>query len=138
MTRPISNDSSELLAKLIADHYGQKPSGAAQSGALDGLVERRFEQAYQMRFGASQETGDGAAGVQDSSAPTEGLSSSLRAIDDAGLEAGQYAEDFISGTVSSLNELVVRAKRAELTFNYSLAIRDRLVEAYREVMRMTV
>jgi flagellar hook-basal body complex protein FliE len=137
MTRPIGNDSSELLARLIADQYGPRSGAGASGSPLAGLVERRFEEAYQLRFGAEEASGQ--ASEVDSSAPAgTGLGASLRAVDEAGLEAGEYAQDFISGEIRSINELVVRAKRAEMTFSYTLAIRDRLVEAYREVMRMSV
>lgn len=47
-------------------------------------------------------------------------------------------ERLVSGQLESFEELAAQVKRADLTFRFSLEIRNRLVDAYREVMRMTV
>ncbi len=46
--------------------------------------------------------------------------------------------DLITGKVQDIHEVAAQLKRADLTFKFSLQVRDRLIDAYREVMRMGV
>ncbi len=62
----------------------------------------------------------------------------LRSVD-AQVRAGQrLAEDLITGQVGEFHEVAAQVKRADLTLKFSLEIRNRLIDAYREVMRMSV
>jgi flagellar hook-basal body complex protein FliE len=44
----------------------------------------------------------------------------------------------IAGRIDSAHEVAARIKRADLTMKFSMEIRNRLIDAYREVMRMSV
>lgn len=58
---------------------------------------------------------------------------------DAPLQAAENLPvDVLQGRVTSPAEIAATIKRADLTFKYSLEIRNRLLDAYREVMRMGV
>jgi len=47
-------------------------------------------------------------------------------------------EDMLTGKISDFHELPGRLKQAELTFKFSLEVRNKLIDAYREVMRMSI
>ena len=52
-------------------------------------------------------------------------------------EAGQMAENFAVGKDQSLHETMIAAEKAGLSFRLLLQIRNKLLEAYQEIMRMT-
>lgn len=51
-------------------------------------------------------------------------------------EADQMAENFAVGKGESLHETIIAAEKADLSFRFLLQIRNKLLEAYQEIMRM--
>ena len=47
-------------------------------------------------------------------------------------------EEVVTGRVDEFHELAARLKQADLTFKFALEVRNKLIDAYREVMRMSV
>ncbi len=47
-------------------------------------------------------------------------------------------QELIAGQVSDFHEIAVQIKDAELSFRFAMEIRNKLIDAYREIMRMTV
>jgi flagellar hook-basal body complex protein FliE len=102
--------------------------GGNPSQAFDQLVKQITEGVE------SANAVDGPRGSSLADLVREGLGSvqgELRA-------AEELPEQVVSGQVKSFEELAAQVKRADLTFRFTLEIRNRLVDAYREVMRMTV
>lgn len=46
--------------------------------------------------------------------------------------------ELLTGKVDDFHEIAVRVKDAELSFKFAMEIRNKLIDAYREVMRMNV
>jgi flagellar hook-basal body complex protein FliE len=46
--------------------------------------------------------------------------------------------DLLSGKVGDFHEIAVQLKDAELSFKFAMEIRNKLIDAYREIMRMSV
>jgi flagellar hook-basal body complex protein FliE len=46
--------------------------------------------------------------------------------------------DLLTGRIDDFHEIAVQLKSAELSFRFAMEIRNKLVDAYREIMRMTV
>jgi flagellar hook-basal body complex protein FliE len=46
--------------------------------------------------------------------------------------------DLLTGKVDDFHEIAVQLKSAELSFKFAMEIRNKLIDAYREVMRMSV
>jgi flagellar hook-basal body complex protein FliE len=46
--------------------------------------------------------------------------------------------DLLTGKVDDFHELAVQLKSAELSFKFAMEIRNKLIDAYREIMRMSV
>lgn len=53
-------------------------------------------------------------------------------------EAGKIAEKFALGEISDIHEVMVAAEKAGVAFELVMAIRNKLVEAYQELMRTQV
>lgn len=46
--------------------------------------------------------------------------------------------EMVSGKISDFHEVAALIKQSELTFKFSLEVRNKLIDAYRETMRMSV
>lgn len=46
--------------------------------------------------------------------------------------------DLISGNVQDFHEVAMKLKQSEMSFRFALEVRNKLIDAYREVMRMSV
>jgi len=53
-------------------------------------------------------------------------------------EAGTIAEKFAVGEISDIHEVMVAAEKAGVAFELVMAIRNKLVEAYQELMKTQV
>lgn len=53
-------------------------------------------------------------------------------------DAAKIAEKFALGEVADIHEVMVAAEKAGVAFELVMAIRNKLVEAYQELMRMQV
>lgn len=82
----------------------------------------------------------------DASASTEATSSnfqssligSLKDVDAQVKQADLLAEGLITGKVKDFHEVAAVLKQSELSLKFSLEVRNKFVDAYREIMRMTV
>ena len=52
--------------------------------------------------------------------------------------ADRLPADLLSGKITDFHEIAVQLKSAELSFKFAMEIRNKLIDAYREVMRMSV
>lgn len=66
------------------------------------------------------------------------LESGVRAVDRQVQVAESMPLDLISGKIEDFHEIAVQLKSAELSFKFAMEIRNKLVDAYREIMRMNV
>ncbi|MEW6073131.1 MAG: flagellar hook-basal body complex protein FliE [Planctomycetota bacterium] len=62
----------------------------------------------------------------------------LRAVEAEIRSAERLPVDLLTGKIDDFHEVAVQIKRAELTFNFAMEVRNKLIDAYREVMRMNV
>ncbi|MBW1980196.1 MAG: flagellar hook-basal body complex protein FliE [Deltaproteobacteria bacterium] len=51
-------------------------------------------------------------------------------------QADRAAEEFASGASANIHEVMLATSKAELSFRLATAVRNKLIEAYREIMRM--
>lgn len=89
----------------------------------------KFVQEALEQTGAARE-GNAPASFSDM---LEGL---LQHVDEAQQQADVSLENLAQGDSVSLQDVVLRMEEAELTFRLMKEIRDKLITAYKEVMRM--
>ena len=65
------------------------------------------------------------------------LTTALQGVVDSGHEADRQAAAGIAGT-GNLTDVVTAVNKAELALQTTTAIRDRVVQAYQEIMRMPI
>jgi len=68
----------------------------------------------------------------------EQLQAGLTSVNAEMGRAEALAADLVTGKVSDFTAVAVQMKKAELSFRYTMEIRNKLIDAYREVMRMNV
>ena len=67
----------------------------------------------------------------------QALTDAMQGVVDAGHNADAQAASGIAGT-GNLTEVVMAVNRAELALQTTTAIRDRVVQAYQDIMRMPI
>jgi flagellar hook-basal body complex protein FliE len=66
------------------------------------------------------------------------LLQSLNKVNELQMEAEAAARDVAAGKTDELHRAVIAAEKAHLSLQLTIAIRNRALEAYQEVMRMQV
>lgn len=79
-----------------------------------------------------------AAATQAGPSFAETLQQALAATNDLQLEAGRQAELLAAGLVDDAHTVTIAAERASLALQLTVAVRNKVLEAYQEIMRMQV
>ncbi len=66
------------------------------------------------------------------------LKDSLQNVNTLQGEADKSIEGLVSGEVKDLHETMIAIEKADLSFNLMVQVRNKLIAAYEEVMRMQV
>lgn len=64
------------------------------------------------------------------------LSGAVERIDHYRTDAAQAVDNLITGETGELHSVALAAQRAELAFELGLQVRNKVVQAYQEIMRM--
>lgn len=64
------------------------------------------------------------------------LSGAVGSLESAGHEASTSVQRFLSGEGEELHSTILATQRAELSFDLFLQMRNKVVSAYQEIMRM--
>ncbi len=68
----------------------------------------------------------------------EALEDALRTVDGNMTRADRKAVQWISGEGGDLHDVLLEMQQADLSFRTMLQVRNKLLEAYKEIMRMPV
>ena len=122
----------------MVERIGQ--GGSLQREAILAAMKAQASSVDDVRAAANALAGT-AAGAPEKTAGTEfarTLQDGLRSVDGSIRDAERLPQELINGNVSDFAEVAARIKKADLSMRFALEIRNKLVEAYREVMRMPV
>ncbi len=64
------------------------------------------------------------------------LKEALDKVNQVQKNAEQMASDFALGKISNIHEVIIEAEKATIALRLTTEVRNRIVEAYREIMRM--
>lgn len=62
----------------------------------------------------------------------------LKDVNKLQLEADKMKEDLVLGEVENLHDVTIAGEKANVALQVSMGIRSKLVEAYKEIMRMQI
>ena len=64
------------------------------------------------------------------------LHSAYQGVEQTGADAARLTQQFLSGETQDLHTVAIAGQRASLQFEMLLQVRNKIVQAYQEVMRM--
>jgi flagellar hook-basal body complex protein FliE len=123
----------------MVDRIGK--GGALAREAILAAMKSQAQKADEVRQAAANLGQDLATrGAQESSASgfAKKLSEGIEAIDSGVRSIDDLPKDLVSGEIDDFHEVAVQIKKAEFGFRFAMEIRNKLIDAYREVMRMHV
>ena len=69
---------------------------------------------------------------------TQTLSESLDRVNDIQQEADLAIEDLVSGKSQNIHETMIAVGKPDIAFRMTMQVRNKIVEAYQEILRMQV
>ena len=66
------------------------------------------------------------------------LTESLDKVNDLQKQADKAIEDFATGQTRNIHETMIAVNKADIAFRLTMQVRNKIVEAYQEVMRTQV
>ncbi len=73
---------------------------------------------------------------EDGKGFSEVLKDSIKKVNDLQLEADEAIKSFAKGESKDIHETMLAMQKADISFRMMMQIRNKIVEAYQEVMRM--
>jgi len=68
----------------------------------------------------------------------ETLTKSMEEVNDEQLKADQSIKDIVAGKSKNIHETMLQIQKAELSLKTMMQVRNKILEAYKEIMRMQV
>ena len=130
MTRSIGSDPS--IARALID--GARLAASKQpSGNTEGLADEFRKKLLDRRAALESQLGTERVD-QPAGSP---LSDAIHHLDHEVKKVDDLTESFLKGE-KDFHEVAVQIRQSDLALKYAFAVRNKLVDAYREVMRMSV
>ena len=80
--------------------------------------------------------GSGAPGAEGGLAFSDLLKQALQEVNQASAQADTEARNLMTGESADMHTAMLAVQKADLSFQMMMAVRSKLIDAYREVMRM--
>lgn len=106
-------------------------------GSGGGGLNQAFEAALKRMHGKTDDIGGQDVKSQDAAGFAEMLSNGVSEVDNSIQRSEQIHLEAVSGTMD-LHEVSAQLKQSELSFQFAMQVRNKFIDAYREVMRMSV
>lgn len=79
-----------------------------------------------------------AAGVSGGAAFQSAFNDAINKVEQFGQNAATSVNNFLSGEGEELHDVALKTQEAELSFDLFMQVRNKIVSAYQEVMKMPV
>ncbi len=115
-------------------------NGIGNGGARDAIkaaIQRQAEVRTRLGEVSSQISGHTEASTKASSFG-DSFKASAAEINSQLQASEKIVEGVVSGEVTDFHEIAAHVKQTDLSFKFALAVRNKFIDAYREVMRMSV
>ena len=80
--------------------------------------------------------GSGAPGAQGETTFGDLLKQALQEVNQASAQSEDEARNLMTGESADMHTAMLAVQKADLSFQMMMAVRSKLIDAYREVMRM--
>ncbi len=68
----------------------------------------------------------------------ETIGNFVNEVNDLQMKAGESVENFATGKVENVHEVMIAMSKAEVSFKFMMETRNKLIDAYKEIIRMQV
>lgn len=116
----------------MVDRIGDGPSLART--AIESALKRHSDAVSRVRGGQESAPVAEAASSGFSSALVDGI----KDVDAQVKRADKLTESVVTGQVQDFHEVAAALKQSELSLKFALEVRNKFIDAYREIMRMSV
>lgn len=66
----------------------------------------------------------------------EYLKNSINNVNNLQIEADKLSQKLVTGEVADLHQVMIASEKASIAMQFAVQVRNKLVEAYQEIMRM--
>lgn len=115
----------------MVDRIGSNSSGLARA-AIEAALKRQAEAAQAM----SRSVGDAPAAEPGKFASA--LVDGIRSVNAEVRRTDELATDILAGRIDDISQIAAQLKESDLSLRFALEVRNKFIDAYREVMRMSV
>ena len=115
--------------------------GSSGGGALDGIraaLQRQAEATKRLAEAQANLTEGSADVAPDKADFGDKLRQGLEQVNSQVQLGDELVDGILTGKVTEFHEVASQVKQADLTFKFALSVRNKFIDAYREVMRMSV
>ena len=108
---------------------------------MDGIkaaLQRQAEAAQRLSEAQSRINSGAEEAAVDGTGFGSKLNQGLEQINHQVQLSDKLVDGITSGKITEFHEVAAQIKQADLSFKFSLAVRNKFVDAYREIMRMNV
>lgn len=68
----------------------------------------------------------------------EQVKNALEVVNDLQVEADRITQQYFAGQVQDLHQVMIAAEKADLALQLTVQIRNKIIEAYKEISRMQI
>ena len=68
----------------------------------------------------------------------EFFSEALNKVNDLQLQSEQLTNDFAAGKTDNIHQVMIAAEKADISLQFTMQIRNKIMDAYNEIMRMQI
>ena len=66
------------------------------------------------------------------------LKAAFNSIESMQSESAQLSNDFASGKIDNIQNVTIASQKAEIALQFSMQVRNKILDAYSEIMRMQI
>lgn len=118
----------------MVDRVGTGSTSLARA-AIEAALKRQAQAAQAVSRGLESAPEVGATKSADFG---KALVDGLKQVDSEVKKADALTQDLLAGRVSDFSEVAAQLKQSDLSLRFALEVRNKFIDAYREVMRMSV
>jgi flagellar hook-basal body complex protein FliE len=121
----------------MVNGIGGSGGGGLAREAIKAALDRQAEATQRLKDAATH-LAPGSQATDTRSEFNTKLAEGLKEVNRQVEMGDGIVDDILAGKVTEFHEVAARIKQADLTFKFALSVRNKFIDAYREVMRMNV
>lgn len=118
------------MANLTIENIGNTFRSGNVDSMIDGSTQVQTPEAPEINLEAAQSTGGRSF--------LDMVKESLDKVNADQLQADRAAKELVAGRNKNIHETMLMMEKADMSFKLMMQVRNKVIDAYREIMRMQV